>query len=117
MGSPDGMKNAGKCYFCNSQVWVPEELFEAASRSEQITVYCSYGHALSIFSKVTAEKKAQEAAELQNQLQNLGQAIDLKGLPLDTGTKSLLVLNNCQGDDPQPSLFPDNVIQFKPKKN
>lgn len=40
------MKNAGPCASCKSEVWIPDELYDAAKRSSKVGFYCSYGHSL-----------------------------------------------------------------------
>lgn len=41
------MKNAGNCYICKCEVWIPDALYEAAHASRGpsgIHFYCGYGH-------------------------------------------------------------------------
>lgn len=41
------MKNAGACYTCKCEVWIPDALYEAAHASRGpngIHFYCGYGH-------------------------------------------------------------------------
>jgi len=38
------MKRIGNCPWCKSEMWLPDELYQAAVRSPQIAFYCAYGH-------------------------------------------------------------------------
>lgn len=37
---------AGKCGTCNCSVWLPNELYLAATKSNKVHFYCGYGHQL-----------------------------------------------------------------------
>lgn len=52
------MKNAGPCHRCKCDVWIPDELYEAAKRApETISFYCGYGHSLVFVEGETEEQK------------------------------------------------------------
>ena len=38
------MKSAGLCWKCKSDVWLPDELYDAAKHSSSVAFYCAYGH-------------------------------------------------------------------------
>lgn len=38
------MKDAGKCWKCKCQIYLPDELHDAARRSPKISIFCGYGH-------------------------------------------------------------------------
>jgi len=38
------MIDAGKCWKCKCQIWVPDELYHAAKASSAISIFCGYGH-------------------------------------------------------------------------
>ena len=40
------MKSVGPCAICGCEVWIPDELENAATHSTDIKFYCSYGHML-----------------------------------------------------------------------
>lgn len=39
------MIDAGKCWKCKCQIWLPDELYQAAKKSASISIHCGYGHA------------------------------------------------------------------------
>lgn len=38
------MMDAGKCWKCKCQIWLPDELYHAAKASSAIEIHCGYGH-------------------------------------------------------------------------
>jgi hypothetical protein len=38
------MIDAGKCWKCKCQIWLPDELYHAAKASSAISIHCGYGH-------------------------------------------------------------------------
>jgi len=38
------MIDAGKCWKCRCQIWLPDELYHAAKSSSNIEIFCGYGH-------------------------------------------------------------------------
>lgn len=38
------MKRISNCPGCNCEIWLPDELHEAAIRSPKINFFCVYGH-------------------------------------------------------------------------
>jgi len=51
------MKSAGLCWKCKCEVWLPNELHDAAHRSPEISFFCSYGHAAHFAAGETEEQK------------------------------------------------------------
>lgn len=50
------MMEAGPCCVCRSPIWLPDELYHSAKRSEHITFYCAFGHG-QIFTKSETEEQ------------------------------------------------------------
>jgi len=69
------MLNAGACATCKCAVWVPDELYHAAKRSEKVGFFCAYGHSLCFPQGETDEQKlrrerdrlVQQAARLEEE--------------------------------------------------
>ena len=41
------MKSVGKCIKCKCEVWLPDELYNAAQHARsKLTFYCGYGHSM-----------------------------------------------------------------------
>ena len=38
------MKDVGPCHRCKCEMWIPDNLYAAARRSEKISFFCPYGH-------------------------------------------------------------------------
>lgn len=38
------MKNAGLCWKCKAEIWLPDELLAAARHSSSVGFFCGYGH-------------------------------------------------------------------------
>lgn len=54
------MKNAGPCAQCRCDVWIPDELYDAARRGagpHGVSFYCGYGHVLYFPAGETEEAK------------------------------------------------------------
>lgn len=49
------MTPAGKCWKCRCDIWLPDELYQAAKKSSSISIHCGYGHA-GIFSDGPTEE-------------------------------------------------------------
>lgn len=66
--------NAGPCYRCKTDVFLPDELYHAAKRSPSITFYCPYGHAQHFIEGESEETKLRR--ELQRAQQRLAEKDD-----------------------------------------
>lgn len=44
------------CPECQSDMWIPEELYLAARRSSKISFFCAYGHAMHYKERPRAEE-------------------------------------------------------------
>jgi hypothetical protein len=51
------MINAGQCFRCKCDIWLPDELCHAARRSDRVEFFCSYGHAQIFCQGETEEQK------------------------------------------------------------
>lgn len=38
------MLSAGPCWKCRAEIWLPDELYNAAKRSKAVSFFCAYGH-------------------------------------------------------------------------
>lgn len=63
------MMNAGPCARCKCEVWIPDDLYAAAKRSENIGFHCAYGHSL-VFKEgeTEADKLRRERDRLAQQI-------------------------------------------------
>ncbi len=63
------MIDAGKCWKCKCQIWLPDELYHAAKASSSISIHCGYGHA-GVFREgpTEADKLRQERDRLAQQI-------------------------------------------------
>ncbi len=51
------MKDCSPCPNCGCEVWIPDELYEAAKRSPEISFKCAYGHSIHYPAGERAEQK------------------------------------------------------------
>jgi hypothetical protein len=63
------MIDAGECWKCKCQIWLPDELYHAAKASSSISIHCGYGHA-GVFrdGPTEADKLRQERDRLAQQI-------------------------------------------------
>lgn len=63
------MKDAGPCYRCKCQVWIPDALYEAAQRSSKVEFFCAFGHGqIFVQGETEAEKLRRERDRLTQRL-------------------------------------------------
>ena len=69
------MSNVGPCYKCRCEMWIPQNLEQAARRSSKIEFFCAYGHG-QIFAEGESEETklrrerdrlVQQAARLEDE--------------------------------------------------
>jgi hypothetical protein len=81
------MIDAGKCWKCKCQIWLPDELYLAAKASSSISIHCGYGHA-GIFregptdlDKMRQERDrlAQQIAQKDDRIKELRDQRDMEG--------------------------------------
>ena len=63
------MSNVGPCYKCRCEMWIPQNLEQAARRSSKIEFFCAYGHG-----QIFAEGESEET-KLRRERDRLAQRV------------------------------------------
>lgn len=89
-------KFIGPCYKCKSEMWLPQELYDAAMRGRsKITFFCAYGHS-QVFAdgETTEDILRRERDMLKQQMAFKDDVIRKRGELLEASTKEAAMLRS-----------------------